>query len=83
MTEIQQTGGIAVPHFASLDNGDALIAAAIAQFGRIDALINNAGDPLEVDWTTTDQSVWDSMLKSNFKGSYKVHTNILPHCEGT
>ncbi|KIX07897.1 uncharacterized protein Z518_02551 [Rhinocladiella mackenziei CBS 650.93] len=71
VTTIRAAGGNAIANFSPLNDGDTIVAAAISAFGRIDALINNASDGLNADWAATDQDVWDSLLNSTFKGSYK------------
>ena len=41
--EITANGGTAVANYNSVDNGEAIIATAIDNFGRVDIVINNAG----------------------------------------
>ena len=41
--EIKQKGGIAVPNYNSVEEGDKIIETAMSHFGRVDVLINNAG----------------------------------------
>ena len=41
--EITANGGTAVANYDSVDNGEAIIATAIDNFGRVDIVINNAG----------------------------------------
>ena len=47
-------------------HGEKIIDTALAKFGRLDILINNAC------FDVTDEGGWDSMLETNVKGSYKV-----------
>ncbi|MGZ6545012.1 MAG: glucose 1-dehydrogenase [Actinomycetota bacterium] len=48
----------------------AMVDAAIARFGRLDVLYNNAGVMLDADGSvdTTDEAVWDRTLAINVKG---------------
>jgi multifunctional beta-oxidation protein len=41
--EIQSFGGKAVADYNSVTNGERIVATAIANFGRIDVIVNNAG----------------------------------------
>ena len=41
--EIKAFGGISVANYDSVENGNAIIKAAIDAYGRVDILINNAG----------------------------------------
>uniref|UniRef100_A0A806JYQ5 3-oxoacyl-[acyl-carrier protein] reductase n=1 Tax=uncultured bacterium contig00034 TaxID=1181523 RepID=A0A806JYQ5_9BACT len=55
------------------------VEAAIAAFGRIDVLFNNAGicAYAEID-TMTDES-WDAMIDINLKGPMNVARRVVPH----
>jgi NAD(P)-dependent dehydrogenase (short-subunit alcohol dehydrogenase family) len=57
---------------------DAAFGAARAQFGRIDILINNAGQAISGPITKRDDALWDSMLATNLSGTYYGIQNVLP-----
>jgi short-subunit dehydrogenase len=63
---------------------DALIAAAVKQFGRIDVLVNNAGQGFwgRVD-QTTDFSVFEKMLSVNYLSAIWCTVAALPHLKAT
>ena len=55
---------------------DALIAAAYAEFGRIDVLINNAGMSPPCPSHEMPESLFDSVLNLNFKGPFRLASQI-------
>jgi NAD(P)-dependent dehydrogenase (short-subunit alcohol dehydrogenase family) len=58
----------------------ALIDAAVAQFGRIDVLVNNAGGTM---WTRLDEvgdlSIYERLMRLNYLGSVYPTFHALPH----
>ena len=71
--EIAEAGGEAIHVHADVsseDDAEAMVAAAVERFGRLDVLYNNAGVMLDTDGSvdTTDVSVWDTTLAINVKG---------------
>ena len=57
------------------------IEATLAHFGRIDALINNAGILRPLDLRSGDESVLDEMWAVNVKAPYRLIRMALPHLE--
>jgi NAD(P)-dependent dehydrogenase (short-subunit alcohol dehydrogenase family) len=57
---------------------DAAFHAARARFGRIDILINNAGQAISGPITKRDDALWDNMLATNLSGTYYGIQNALP-----
>jgi NAD(P)-dependent dehydrogenase (short-subunit alcohol dehydrogenase family) len=57
---------------------DAAFDAARARFGRIDILINNAGQAISGPITKRDDALWDNMLATNLSGTYYGIQNALP-----
>jgi NAD(P)-dependent dehydrogenase (short-subunit alcohol dehydrogenase family) len=69
--------------FQPMDVGDpdqvrAGFAAVAARFGRLDALVNNAGltgtDPLDPD----DHALWHAVIATNLHGAYYCAKSALP-----
>lgn len=60
------------------DAADGLVAAALREFGRIDILINNAGQAISGPITKRDDALWDNMLATNLSGTYYGIQNVLP-----
>jgi NAD(P)-dependent dehydrogenase (short-subunit alcohol dehydrogenase family) len=51
----------------------AVVARAVAEFGRIDVLVNNAGAPGSLDRTLVvelPEDAWDTVLDTNLKGTF-------------
>ena len=73
VAEIKNQGGVAVANYdsvASWDGGEAIIKAAVDNFGRIDILVNNAGivrDRMIFNMTVNE---WDTVMKVNLYGSF-------------
>ncbi|WP_026342950.1 SDR family NAD(P)-dependent oxidoreductase [Nocardia sp. BMG111209] len=75
VAEIRAAGGNAVPSFDSVDSpegGDAIVRTAIEHFGRLDAVISNAGifDSVPFDEMTPRQ--WRHMLSVHLDGGFHV-----------
>jgi NAD(P)-dependent dehydrogenase (short-subunit alcohol dehydrogenase family) len=70
---IRQAGGEAVANgedVSSWKGAKAMIDAAIAHFGRLDVLINNAGILRDRMLTNMDESEWDSVIQVHLKGTF-------------
>ncbi len=55
------------------------VAAAIARFGRIDVLLNNAGTTIPGNVAEVSEEDWDLVVGVNLKGTYLVSKAVLPH----
>jgi NAD(P)-dependent dehydrogenase (short-subunit alcohol dehydrogenase family) len=71
--EITKAGGQAAFVHADISkeaDAKAMVDAAVARFGRLDVLYNNAGIMMGTDGSvdTTEESVWDKTLAINVKG---------------
>jgi len=51
---------------------DAAVAATLAAFGRIDALVNNAGIFKAADFLEISEDDWDAVIDVNLKGAFLV-----------
>ncbi|KOS17207.1 putative oxidoreductase [Escovopsis weberi] len=58
---------------------DAIVAAAVAKFGRIDAIMPNAGLMLMRDVESTSEDDFDKMFNINVKCPYFLVQKAIPH----
>ncbi|OBK71997.1 SDR family NAD(P)-dependent oxidoreductase [Mycobacterium sp. 1274761.0] len=73
VTEITQAGGNAVASYDSVDSpegGEAIVQTAVEHFGRLDAVVSNAGifNSIAFDEMSPDQ--WRQMLKVHLDGGF-------------
>lgn len=77
-------GGIAIAHQADVSKAsevEALVAACIDAFGRIDILINNVGIARTGGIVTTDEADWDLVTDVNQKSVYLMCKAVVPFME--
>lgn len=79
VSEIRANGGVAVPNKASVEDGDAVIQAAIDAFGRIDILINNAGILRDKSFQNMTDKMWDDIMNVHLRGTYKCTKAAYPY----
>ena len=58
-----------------------LVDACMAEFGRIDVLINNVGRSEPGDPVTMDEAVWDEQMDVNVKSAFLTCKHVLPIME--
>jgi 3-oxoacyl-[acyl-carrier protein] reductase len=63
----------------SADDISAAVAAAIARFGRIDVLVNNAGIFPRKAFLEMSEAEWDEMQDVNLKSMFLTSRAVLPH----
>ncbi len=81
---IKSAGGTAIFVKADVSKEDevkALVEAAIAAFGRVDILYNNAGIMPSADGSVTDlgEELWDRILDVNLKSTFLCTKYTIPH----
>jgi len=57
---------------------DGMAGAALAAFGKFDALVNNAGILIAGEVDGLPESTWDAVMDINAKGSFLVIQSLLP-----
>ncbi len=71
--EIKEAGGTAVANYdsvASMEGGASIIKTAIDNFGRIDILVNTAGNFLTNPTVDMPEAQWDAILAVHLKGLF-------------
>ena len=82
VTEINEAGGKAVAHYGSVTDKDAaqgMIETAVAEFGKLDILIANAGILRDKSFKRMDDEMWDIVLDVHLRGTYLVTKAAFDH----
>jgi NAD(P)-dependent dehydrogenase (short-subunit alcohol dehydrogenase family) len=80
--EIKKLGGKAVADGHSVADwagAQAMVRAAIDNFGRIDAVVNNAGILRDVLFHKMEEADFDAVIAVHLKGSFNVSRAAAPH----
>jgi NAD(P)-dependent dehydrogenase (short-subunit alcohol dehydrogenase family) len=83
--EITQAGGEAVAHtedISSWEGARTLTETAIASFGRLDALVNNAGILRDAFIGSMTEEQWDAVLQVHLKGHFAALRHAVDHWKG-
>ena len=79
--KIKKAGGKAVPNYDSVDSmqgGEKIIKTATSNFGRIDILVNVAGNYWGVSTLDLTEKEWDSVMNVHMKGTFATVKAALP-----
>jgi NAD(P)-dependent dehydrogenase (short-subunit alcohol dehydrogenase family) len=74
--------GAAVAHVADVstaEGADGLVAAAIDRWGRLDAVVNNAGIARDRMLVNMSEADWDSVLQVHLKSTFLVTQRAAQH----
>lgn len=61
------------------DDIRSFVAAAMAEFGRLDIVVNNAGGPPPGPFDAHDEATWQQALNQNFLSVVRTVREALPH----
>ena len=80
--EIEAAGGVAAANGADVSDFDAaeqLVAFAVDTFGRLDAVVNNAGIVRDRMFANASADEWDAVMAVNLKGHFTVSRHAAAH----
>ncbi|MGW2150661.1 SDR family oxidoreductase [Nonomuraea bangladeshensis] len=80
--EIRDRGGTAIAHSCDVSDFTAagkLVGTAVAHFGRLDALVNNAGVNRDRMLVTMSEQEWDDAVRINLKGCFAPLRHAAAH----
>lgn len=80
--DIESAGGRAVANFASVADpagAASIVEDALDRFGRIDAVVNNAGFLRDKIWHKMTVEEWTSVIDVHLNGSFYVAKAATPH----
>ena len=80
--EIRRAGGQAAPNYdsvATMAGGERIVGTALAEFGRVDIVVNNAGILRDRMIFNMTEAEWDGVLDTHLKGSFGVTRAAAPH----
>jgi (3R)-3-hydroxyacyl-CoA dehydrogenase / 3a,7a,12a-trihydroxy-5b-cholest-24-enoyl-CoA hydratase / enoyl-CoA hydratase 2 len=72
VAEIASAGGVAVANTDSVLDGQRIADAAMAAFGRIDILINNAGILRDASFHKMTETDWDLVYDVHVRGAFRL-----------
>lgn len=76
----QALGGVGMlADVTSLASVQAMVDAAVAEHGRVDVLVNNAGWDVGGPFVESDPATWDRILAINLYGVLHTCRAVLPH----
>jgi acetoacetyl-CoA reductase len=63
---------------ANFENCEAMVSSVKERFGRIDVLINNAGNTCDSSLKKMTSQQWQQIIDSNLTGVFNMTRNVLP-----
>ncbi len=80
--QIAEAGGTAIADssdVSTVEGGQRLVDAAVREFGRVDIVVNNAGNVIYGGLPEVDVSVLDAILAVHVRGTFNVTRAAWPH----
>lgn len=80
--EIEAAGGAAIANYgdvADWNTGKAMVETAINTFGRLDAVVNNAGFVRDRMFATCSVEEWDAVLRVHLRGHFCTSRNAAEY----
>lgn len=82
VSQIKAAGGDAVANFddvADWEGGGRVVRAALDAFGRLDAVINNAGFVRDRMFVSCTPEEWDAVIRVHLRGHFCVSRHAVDH----
>ena len=82
VAELQRDGARAISIFADVGNSsdvDAMFEKILSAFGKVDALVNNAGVQVWKSLLEVEEAEWDRVITTNLKGCYLCTRHAAHH----
>lgn len=79
---VKQTGRMIIAHKGNVGTSSVareFVENVIAEYGRIDIVVNNAGIWTHGEIGSTPEEVWDKTLETNLKGVFNVCNIVVEH----
>jgi len=80
--EIRASGGEAIANhddIADWSGAEGVVAAALSEFGRLDAVVNNAGVVRDRMFVNATEDEWDAVVRVHLKGHFCVSRHAAAH----
>ncbi|SDI23471.1 SDR family NAD(P)-dependent oxidoreductase [Alloyangia pacifica] len=84
LTRTREAGGEVEPYLCDVTDRasvEAMVAACIARFGRVDILVNNVGGSFKGGAAQLSEEDWDRQMDFNLKSVFLTCKSVLPHME--
>jgi NAD(P)-dependent dehydrogenase (short-subunit alcohol dehydrogenase family) len=82
VAEIEAAGGEALANFADIadwEQSEALVAATLERFGRLDVVVNNAGILRDRMFVSATVDEWDAVMRVHLRGHFCVSRHAAAH----
>jgi NAD(P)-dependent dehydrogenase (short-subunit alcohol dehydrogenase family) len=80
--EIRAAGGAAIANgadVADFEQTEALVESTLAEFGRLDVVVNNAGFLRDRMFFSTGEDEWDAVIRVHLKGHFCLSRHAAAH----
>ncbi|MCA0922549.1 SDR family NAD(P)-dependent oxidoreductase [Pseudooceanicola nanhaiensis] len=84
LTRTRAVGGEIEPYLCDVTDAgavEAMVAACIARFGRVDILVNNVGGSFKGGAVQLSEEDWDRQMEFNLKSVFLTCKAVLPHMD--